>query len=328
MNISDVYVFKKVASSLSFTRAAREIGISRSAVSKQITRLEGSLGVVLFNRNTRSVNLTEAGRTFDVHTSNIDTAIERAADLVRNSDLSPLGTVSITMPTSLGATLMDSLSMEFGKRWPELRLNLNLDDAIRDLIAEGLDLAIRISARLPDSSLIARRLGTTRRILAASPQYLAENGIPARVSDLGNHRCLGIGCANLGSITWSLEDRDKLADIPVRLAMSADSSLALVLAARLNSGIIFVPEICIADELANQRLQEIPDIADPTEYGVYAVYPHRNAATKVKIVVDFIESKLAKLDSGGNFRAIGDNGLTPDKEVEFASVDMPKTATA
>ena len=319
MNISDVYVFKKVASSLSFTRAAREIGISRSAVSKQVTRLENALGVVLFNRNTRSVNLTEAGRTFDNHTSNIDTAIEEAAELVRNSDLSPLGTVALTVPSSLGSTVIGPMSTEFRQRWPELHLNLSFDDSVQDVIAQGHDLAIRISDKLPDSSLIARRIGTTKCVLVASPQYLEENGIPKNVAELKKHRCLGIGRVNRANASWSLKDKDSLTNVPVPLAMSADNSLMLVLAACLNSGIIYVPEICIVNELANRKLQIIPDIADQTDYGVYAVYPHRNAATKVKIVVDFIETILARLSSTGSWTEVTNGAYAPDDDPEIRS---------
>lgn len=297
MNVSDVYVFKKVASTLSFTKASRELGISRSAVSKQVSRLENDLGVVLVNRTTRSVNLSDAGRTFDVHTSKIDTTIERAADLVRNSDLSPLGTVSVTLPSSLGAALMPALTTDFQARWPELRLNLHFDDQVRDMIAGNLDLAIRISKKLTDSSLIARRLTSTQRVLAASPHYLQENGVPQNASDLKKHRCLGLGSALKTSTTWTLQERGKTIEVPTTFALSANNNLALVLAACLNSGIIYVPEICIMNELAENQLQIIPNLADPTSHGVYALYPHRNAATKVKVLVDFIENMLTKLET-------------------------------
>ena len=131
MNLSDVYVFKKVALTLSFTKAARQIGVSRSAVSKQVNRLEQDLGVVLINRTTRSINLTEAGRSFDSNTSAVDKTIERAADLVRGADMSPLGTVSFTLPSQLGAALMPGLITQFQPCWPELRLNIQFDDRNR-----------------------------------------------------------------------------------------------------------------------------------------------------------------------------------------------------
>ena len=297
MNLSDVYVFKKVASTLSFTKAARQIGVSRSAVSKQVSRLEHDLGVVLINRTTRSVNLTEAGRTFDDHTAKIDTTIERAADLVRGADLSPLGTVSFTLPSALGAALMPALTTQFQARWPELRLYIHFDDQVQDLIAGNLDLAIRISKKLTDSSLISRRLVSTRKVLAASPQYLRQHGIPQSPSELKNHRCLGLGSAVKSGTTWKFQEGDKSIDLPTTFALSTNSDLALILAACLHSGIIYVPEICIAGELARHHLQVIPGFVDPETYGVYALYPHRNAAAKVKILVNFIEEMLPAVAS-------------------------------
>ena len=297
MNLSDVYVFKKVASTLSFTRAARQIGLSRSAISKQMSRLEHDLGVVLINRTTRSVNLTEAGRLFDANTSAIDTTIEHAADLVRGADLNPLGTVSFALPSALGAALMPALITQFQARWPELRLNIQFDDQVQDMVADNLDLAIRISKKLTDSSLISRRLATTRKVLVASPRYLREHGIPRNPSELGNHRCLGLGSAVKTSTTWRLQENDKTTDVATAFALSTNNNLALILAACLDSGIINIPEICIAGELARNQLQVIPGCVDSESYGIYALYPHRNAAAKVKVLIEFIENILPTVAS-------------------------------
>ncbi len=297
MNLSDVYVFKKVASTLSFTKAARQAGVSRSAVSKQVSRLERDLGVVLINRTTRSVYLTEAGRSFDSNTSAVDATIERAADLVRGADLSPLGTVSFTLPSGLGSALMPALTTQFQPRWPELRLNIQFDDRGRCLMADNLDLAIVISERLMDSSLISRRLASTRKVLAASPRYLREHGSPRNPSELKNHRCLGLGSAVKSGTIWKLREGDKTIDVPTTFALSANNNLALILAACLDSGIVYIPEICIAGELARNQLQIIPGCVDPERYGIYALYPHRNAAAKVKVLVDFIENMLGTVAS-------------------------------
>jgi DNA-binding transcriptional LysR family regulator len=297
MNLSDVYVFKKVASTLSFTKAARQIGVSRSAVSKQVNRLEQDLGVVLINRTTRSVNLTEAGRSFDSNTSAVDKTIERAADLVRGADMSPLGTVSFTLPSGLGSALMPGLITQFQPCWPELRLNIQFDDRNRCMIAENLDLAIMISKRLTDSSLISRRLARTRKVLAASPRYLRAHGNPQSPSELKSHRCLGIGSAVKSGTIWKLREGDRTIDVPTTFAFSTNNNLALILAACLDSGIIYIPEICIAGELARNQLQIIPGCVDPEPYGIYALYPHRNAAAKVKVLVDFIENMLQTVAS-------------------------------
>lgn len=293
MNLSDVYVFKKVAATLSFTKAARQIGVSRSAVSKQVSRLEHDLGVVLINRTTRSVNLTEAGRTFDCSTTDIDTTIERAADLVRGADLSPNGTVSFALPSGLGAALMPALTTEFQERWPELQLSINFDDGDENLIAANLDLAIRISKKLDDSSLISRRLATTRMVFAASPDYLQDHHTPENPLDLEEHRCIGLSDSAHITAPWRLHSDDKKQNIETRFALAANNSLALILAARLGSGIIYVPEILIRRELALDHLRVVlNNNADTELYGVYAVYPHRNAAAKVKVLVDFIEQQL------------------------------------
>ena len=306
MNLSDVYVFKKVASTLSFTKAAREIGVSRSAVSKQVSRLEQYLGVVLINRTTRSVNLTEAGRRFDAHIAKIDTTIERAAELVRGADLSPLGTVSFTLPSGLGAALMPALTTQFQARWPELRLNIQFDDQVQDIIAGNLDLAIRISKKLTDSSLISRRLTSTRKVLAASPRYLRKHGSPRHPAELKNHRCLGLGSAVRTGTTWRFHENGKAIDVATAFALSTTNNLALILAACLDSGIIYVPEICIAAELGKNQLQVISGCVDSEPYGVYALYPHRNAAAKVKVLVDFIEKMLPVVASLDRWTPLSD----------------------
>ncbi|MDX1508831.1 MAG: LysR family transcriptional regulator [Woeseiaceae bacterium] len=303
LNLSDVYVFKKVAATLSFSKAARQIGVSRSTVSKQISRLEQNLGVILLNRTTRHVNLTEAGRTFDAQTAEVDTAIEHAANLVRGSDLSPNGTVSFTLPSGLGAALMPAFTAEFRRRWPELHLDIHFDDGVRDLISGNLDLAIRISNRLDDSSLISRRLGTTRKVFAASPRYLKRYGTPESLQDLSNHNCLGLGKDTVPTEGWKVQQNGNAVSLATN-SLSANNNLAIILAACLDAGIAYLPEVCISGELARKQLQVIPECEDPQEYGIYALYPHRNAAAKVKVLVDFIEDSLPAIASIDRWSAL------------------------
>ncbi|MDX1509248.1 MAG: LysR family transcriptional regulator, partial [Woeseiaceae bacterium] len=142
MNSSDVHVFNKVAKSLSFTAAAREVGTSRSSVSKQISRLERSLGVVLLNRSTRSVSLTEAGRILFQNTSRVDQIIAQAVNDIRAAELEPTGTVKLSIPSSLGRQLLPSLISEFQRAWPNIRIKVHGDDSSVDLIGDGYDLAI------------------------------------------------------------------------------------------------------------------------------------------------------------------------------------------
>jgi DNA-binding transcriptional LysR family regulator len=298
MNVSDVYVFKKVAATLSFAKAARQIGSSRSTVSKKIRRLEQDLGVVLLNRTTRSVSLTEAGRTFHEHTIGVDATIEHAADIVRGNDQQPNGTVAFTVPSTLGAALMPALITKFHMTWPDLNISVHFDDHRVDMIKESFDLAIRISKKLDDSSMISRRILSTRKVLAASPGYISKHGIPADISDLKNHYFLGLGSAVKTGSIWRIQNQEKPVEFPCTYAMSTNNELAIVLAACLDYGILYLPEICISNELRQHRLQIIlPDCADPEPYGVYAVYPHRNVAAKVKELVKFLEKELSAVSN-------------------------------
>lgn len=295
VNLSDVYVFKKIAATLSFTEAARQIGVSRSAVSKQLTRLEKNLGVVLINRTTRSVSLTEAGRAFDSNTPEVDVTVERALDLVRGADQTPLGTVACALPSSLGSAILPTLVTRFAHHWPALRLNIQFDDFGKDIISNNLDLAIRVSGRLLDSTLISKRLASTRIVFAASPKYLEEEGVPAHASDLQDHRCVGIGTPVESTTNWHLRAPTGNVRIGLDLVLSANNELGLIRAACLGAGIIRVPELCIRRELVTNQLQCIEGLAEAESTGIYALYPRRNSAAKVKVLVDYIEQGLNEI---------------------------------
>lgn len=296
MNFSDVYAFNKVATTLSFAKAARQIGSSRSAISKKISRLEQDLGVILINRSTRSASLTEAGRTFLRYTSEVNTMIEEAANVVRGADLEPAGTVVFSIPSSLGAALMPSLITQFQTSWPAVKFSIHFDDHMVDMIAGGYDLAICISHKLTDSSLISRRLDSTRRVLAASPGYLRRFGIPTSLQDLKNHRCLGFDSAVNAGTTWRFRGLEAPIEIPCTFPVAANNVLALILAASLDNGIIYLPEVCMSNELALQKLEPVLlDFYVPDSYGIFAVYPHRNPAAKVEVLVNFIERELTSL---------------------------------
>ena len=298
MNLSDVYVFNQVAVNLSFTKAANYLGMTRSTVSKQISRLEQGLGVVLINRTPRSVSLTEAGRTFHQQIVEIDLKIEHAAEAIRGVDLKPAGTVAFSLPSSLGSSLMPALINRFHANWPELKLSIHFEDGFVDLVARSYDLAIRLAQKLADSTMVSRRLGSTRKVLAASPGYIAKYGIPTHIEELKDHRCLALGSAVKTNTKWQFSGPTGSVEIPVTFAVSANNHLALILAARLDNGILYIPQICISNELSQQRLQVIlPEFGNIEKYGIYAIYPYRKATAKAKVLVDFIEQELAAMET-------------------------------
>ncbi len=291
MNIADIAVFNKVAETLSFTRAGELIGMNRSAVSKRIARLENDLGVILFNRSPRSISLTEAGHKFYTHTVTIDRTISDAAEAIHDTHQRPSGVLSITMPTSLGASLIPSMLGEFQKNWPDVCLNVVLDERHIDIIGEGIDVAIRIAKKMNDSSLMARRIASTPDILVASPDYLERHGKPVHVRELKNHRCLTLYKRD---VIWRFSRNGETTEVPLNCTTSSNNDQALLLMGCLGSGIFKVPKLLVEFELREGRLEQVLERfqAQP-DYGVYAIYPNRNPPAKVKVFIDFIEDQLA-----------------------------------
>jgi DNA-binding transcriptional LysR family regulator len=298
MNVTDIRVFGQVAATGSFNEAGKLMGLSRSAVSKSVSRLEEALGVELLNRSPRKTSLTEAGRELFRHSRIIDEAVDTAIAAVSGADKKPEGNVSCSLPTSLGAALMPAIIRKFRSAWPNIGLNLHFDERQVDLVGSSFDVAIRVAAKLEDSNLLSRRLGSTRQILVASPAYLTRNGVPAHVNDLPKHRCIGLGTALRRRVTWRFNGPDGPLEVPIDRVLTTNNNLALILSACLDEGILWIPELFVGRELAHDQLQEIlPQFSDPRSLGVFAVYPTRKPPTKVRVFIDFVADELVKLQS-------------------------------
>lgn len=305
MNVADVYAFTKVASTGSFSEAAEQLGVTRSAVSKSLSRLERDLGVILIRRTPRSFSLTEAGHTFNRHAVVAEEAMARAVASIHGADQSPSGNVSCTLPSSMGAALLPLLIRDFQRDWPELRFNLHFDESIADLVSGSYDVGIRIAQKLHDSNLLARRLGTTQQVLVASPGYLAEHGTPVHVRDLPSHRCLGIGHATRSRRVWRFGPPDRPTEVTVDCRMTANIDLALIVAACMGDGILCVPRLSVGGELARGRLREIlPEFCREQLLGVYAVHPYRTPPAKVQLFIDFVEKCLPQLETVDRWSAV------------------------
>ena len=307
MNVADIQVFSRVARLGSFSEAARQLGLTRSAVSKSVSRLEEKLGVVLIQRSTRSSSLTDAGRRFQSYAAEIDATLEKAVASVSGADQEVVGNLSVSVPTSFGAGMMPSLIHDFRAKWPRLSLNLHFSDQNVDLVGGAYDVAIRLATRLEDSSLLSKRLGTTREILVASPGYLARHGTPRHVNDLKSHRCLAIGSSARSQVVWRFRGvRDQI-EVPIDCAMTSNTDLALILAACMDEGILYTPELSVSGELARGRLQAIlPDFCDSRRRGIHAVYPNRKPPAKVRAFIDFIEAALPALEAVDRWAPFGE----------------------
>ena len=293
MNLSDFYAFKKLATTQSFAKAARYLGVSRSAVTKRIRRLEQELGTVLVNRSTRAFSLTEAGKAFHAYTAGIDSRIERAYELVQFSHAEPRGTVSVAINSGLAGVAMTAVVRRLREEWPDLKVDAHVEDALPDIVAGGYDVAIQVTSRLDDSSLIARRIATTRWLLVASPAYIEAHGAPQSLADLSSHDCLNLHGPQPAPAIWRLVEEGAPLDLSVPARAGSDSLGLLVSLALGDAGILYVPEICIGAELADGRLVRVLEsAADPEPIGVFAVYPHLDLPRKVQIFIDTLADVL------------------------------------
>jgi DNA-binding transcriptional LysR family regulator len=299
MNVTtDIRIFGQVAATGSFNEAAKLLGVSRSAVSKSVSRLEASLGVELVNRSPRKTSLTEAGRELYRHSRKIDDAVVDAIAAVRGADNKHEGNVSCSMPTSLGAALLPAIIREFRPAWPNITLSLHFDERYVDLVGSSFDVAIRVAAKLEDSNLLSRRLGSTREIFVASPAYIEKYGIPMHVNELPHHRCIGLGSALRRRSLWHFIGPDGPLEMTVDRVFTANNDLALIVAACLDEGILRIPELFVRNELTQGFLQEVlPQFCDPKSHGVFAVYPTRKPAAKTRVFIDFVADALVNVPS-------------------------------
>jgi DNA-binding transcriptional LysR family regulator len=280
--------FVKVAETKSFSEAARRLRSSKSLVSRQISALEAELGVRLLQRTTRSLTLTEEGRTYHAEVTRILADIELANAAVTQSKVAPRGRLRVSAPMSFGILHLAPILPRFLARFPEVELDLSLNDRYVDLIDEGFDLSIRVG-RLAESSLVARRLAPFRMILCASPDYLSRHGTPKVPEELKQHQCL---CYSTNSLTpeWRLQKLDG-SPWPVQIAghLHANNGDVLRVAAIEGAGIAYLPSFIVGADLQAATLVSLmPDFV-PQDAAIYAVYPNsRHLSPKVRAFIDFM----------------------------------------
>ncbi|KAB7627837.1 LysR family transcriptional regulator [Alkalilimnicola sp. S0819] len=286
--IAAMQSFVQVVNQGSFSAAARQLGISKSMISKQVAGLEQHLQARLLNRSTRRLALTQAGSEYYERCQGILEEVAAAEASVSRLQLSPRGKLRLNAPLSFGLRHVAPRLSEFLHRYPELELDVDYNDRFVDLVEEGYDLAIRVS-RQQDSSLHARPLARTRILLCASPEYLRRAGTPATLAELSEHSCL---CYSYQPYQnhWRLTDsRGEQRQIPVSGRMRANNGGALLSAAIAGEGIILAPDFLAAEALASGELLSFMQDHRPEELVVQAVYPRtRHVPAKVRAFVDFL----------------------------------------
>ena len=284
-------VFAEVVEAGSFSGAGRRLGVSKSAVSKAVARLEDHLGTRLINRTTRKLSLTEAGLSFYEGCRRMLAEAEAAERAVTHLTDAPRGVLRVNAPMSFGVRHLSACLGAFMGRWPELEIDLTLEDRRADLIAEGYDVAVRIGV-MPDSSLVAKRLGPNPRIICAAPAYLERRGVPQRPEALAEHDCLLYHYQTSGD-SWRLRARGGEGpgtSVRVRGRLKVNNGDSIREAALSGLGIAALPAFIVRDDLEAGRLVALlAEYDDVTDGGVYAVYPaSRNLSPKVRVFIDFL----------------------------------------
>ncbi len=284
--------FVAVAEAQSFSNAARALRIAKSAVSRQVSDLEADLGARLLHRTTRSLSLTEAGRAYFERATRILADLDDANMAVGELQAAPRGRLRISAPMSFGFLhLMPALS-DFMARYPEVVVDLAMNDRFVDLVNEGFDVAIRIGT-LPDSSLIARQLAPARRVICASPAYLSAHGAPRAPNDLTAHVCLFN--SNLRSAReWRFVSPDG-APLPVTVngPLSVDNGDALRVAALRGLGLANLPTFIVGADLQSGALATVLDSFVAQDLSINAVYPHsRHLSPTVRALIDFLVDRF------------------------------------
>ncbi len=298
----------------SFSRAAVEAGVQTSTVSRAIVALEADLGAALFNRSTRRLHLTEVGNTFLEHAQRIVDDVEEARSASASLNQGPTGLLHINMPGAFGRRHVMPHLPGFLAEYPRLRVDMTLTDATVDLIEAGADVAVRIGA-LADSSLVAKRLAPHRRVLCASPGYLARAGAVDRPEDLAAHACLatavqpgeawyfrraGAGEVGVGEVGVGQVGAGEVLEVPARGPLRANDSEALMGAALAGLGVVLLATWLVGPELRAGRLVEVlpgweAAIAPGSEPAIWGVYPPKRVVSpKVRVFLDFLERRFGR----------------------------------
>jgi DNA-binding transcriptional LysR family regulator len=293
MDLNEVQYFTWVAQTGSFSSAAKQAGVPKSTLSRKVSDLEKRLGVTLLRRTTRQVKLTDVGNSYLQICMKALSELESAESLATQTQLNPTGKLRIAAPVEIGSMFLASVATEFTQKYPEVELEFVLNDEIVDLIEEKIDLAIRAGS-LPDSNLIAQKVGTNEMQLFASPAYLKKFGEPKTPKDLDKHRCL-VFPNLLSSGAWELKSGTSRQRISLKNKITANHLSMIRTLATMGSGIAMLPVFVGHEEVQKQQLVRVlPQWASDRD-PMHAVYvnqpfmPHRT-----RLFLEFLKKAFAQ----------------------------------
>ncbi|ORT48599.1 LysR family transcriptional regulator [Vibrio sp. qd031] len=284
MNIDHLRLFIRLASTHNISQAGAELGLSPAVASAHINKLEESVGVRLVHRTTRKVSLTQEGEAFLPQAENVVDAVDIAKQSVGGKSALPSGVLRVTAPSSFGRMHLIPAMTSFTEQYPELSVDLRFSDSIVDLVDGGFDVAIR-NAELKDSSLIAKKLASDRRIICASPAYLKQHGTPKHPNDLKDHQCINI----IGIENWLFSVGDKVIDIKTSGKIRTDNGDAIRELCVAGHGITMNSMWSVYQQIKSGELIEIlTDTPYKSDTAIWVLYPSsRFVAPKVRAFIDF-----------------------------------------
>lgn len=285
--------FRAVVEAGGFSAAARRLGLSKAAVSKQVAELEAHFGTALLQRTTRRLNATDAGRRYFENCVRLLDELNEVEAEVRSAQAEPSGRLRISAPVNFGNAVLSPVVCALAQRYPRLEIQVELNDRFVDLIEEGFDAALRIRTSLPDSSLIARKLGEITRSVVAAPSYLKKMGTPKTPEELRNHNCL-IYTLSTAPFDWKFEVGNKSVTVRVNGGIQSNNGQFLLSFLYAGVGIAFLPDFTVGEDLRHGKLKRILENYPVEPHDLYVVYPaNRHQSPKLRAFMDMATQHLA-----------------------------------
>jgi DNA-binding transcriptional LysR family regulator len=286
-------VFVRVAELNSFSGVAKQLGVARSVITRQVAALEIHLGTKLMARSTRRLTLTSEGASYLEKCRVILNLVDAAETGIAQERLTPRGLIRISVPLSFGLKRVMPHLLEFVRRYPEVNIDMDYSDRRVNLIEDGIDLSIRITPKL-ESSDVVRKISHSRLCVIASPDYLARCGTPQHPSELIHHQCLGYTIAG-GQQAWQFLINGQLQNFPLRSQINANNGEVLTEAAAQGLGITCQPDFIAEPALSAGKVKEILTNFSMPEFGIYAMLPsNRQIPHRVRVLMDYLVSKLGE----------------------------------
>lgn len=289
--IDDLVLFTQVVEFGSFSKVAEANSITKSMVSKRVSKLEADLGTQLLYRTTRKLTLTEAGEVLYYRAKDINSAAKAAFDAITGYNENVSGHIRMSVPTISGELLLAEAISDFCQQNPGLTVDMSMDNNFVDLVADNYDLVIR-TGYLEDSSLIARYIFNSHWVVCASPGYLNEHGLPDAPKELRHHNCLGYTHESSGTFEWQFKNNSDVYTLKVAGNFSSDNSAALRQCALVGNGIAYLPMCLVYQDIQQGKLVEILQPYSNKVVGIYAVYPYtKKPAKRIQALIEHIRQR-------------------------------------